>query len=284
MGSPFLSFFRLFAVLCCGLVLAPIESVLRFVRAPIAGRLPMYFHRFVCRFLGIHIHVAGKIPRKKPVLFVSNHSSYVDIFVLGSLLKASFVAKSEISGWPIFGHLARLQDTLFIARDRSQVKGHTNEITERLEQKKSLIVFPEGTSNDGNRVLPFKSSLFSVVEGSKIPVQPVTVSYVSLNGMSIGWRLRSLVAWYGDMDMMPHFWQLAGLGRIDVYVELHAPISPEDFKSRKTMSAHCFNVIEEGMNKSLFTKDPKHFNKFKELGDIKGKIGKKIKKKKPKKK
>ena len=131
---------------------------------PLAKRLPRFYHRVCCRLLGIHVQAQGLVSRDQPVLFVANHASYLDIVVLGSLIPGSFVAKAEIAGWPLFGLLAKLQRTVFIDRRGSRAADHRDDIGARLEAGDNLILFPEGTSSDGNRVMPFKSALFSVAE------------------------------------------------------------------------------------------------------------------------
>ena len=97
----------------------------------------------------------------QPTLFLSNHVSYFDITVLGALIDGSFVAKSEVAGWPLFGMLAKLQRTVFVVRRQGQAGAQRDAVAERLTRGENLIVFPEGTSGDGTRALPFKSSLLA---------------------------------------------------------------------------------------------------------------------------
>jgi len=147
---------------------------------------------------------------------VANHTSYFDILVLSSAARVSFVAKSEVASWPLFGTLARLQETVFIERaKRSQTVEARDLIRERLAQGDALVLFPEGTSNDGNRVLSFKSALMGAAEAElgtdaqgrvrHVPVQPVSVSYVGLYGLPMARDMRPLFAWYGDMELVPAF-------------------------------------------------------------------------------
>ena len=141
-------------------------------------------------------------PPKRPVLFASNHISYPDITVLGSLIPGSFIAKAEVAHWPFFGWLAKLQRSVFVDRQVRSTARQRDAIAERLATGDALILFPEGTSGDGNRVLPFKSALFSVARNREraapITVQPVSIAYTRLDGMPIGRRLRPFFAWYGD--------------------------------------------------------------------------------------
>jgi 1-acyl-sn-glycerol-3-phosphate acyltransferase len=197
----------------------------------------------------------GKPKQDGPVLFVSNHCSYLDITVLGSLVPASFVAKADVARWPLFGTLAKLQRSVFVDRQSFRAVKHRDEMSERLEAGDNLILFPEGTSNDGNRVLPFKSSLLSVAElepgGRPLTVQPVSIAYTMLDGLPMGRYLRPFFAWYGDMDMASHLWQWAGLGRLTVVVRFHEPVTLARFGSRKVLSEYCHAVISRGLSEAL---------------------------------
>ena len=132
---------------------------------------------------------------------------------------------------------------------------HRDEMRQRLELGDNLILFPEGTSNDGNRVLPFKSAFFGVAEkeinGQAITVQPVSICYTRLDGIPIGRGNRPIFAWYGDMEMAGHLWNVFGLGQTTVAIEFHEPVTMSDFKSRKEMSSHCHRVISEGVSRGI---------------------------------
>jgi 1-acyl-sn-glycerol-3-phosphate acyltransferase len=216
-----------------------------------AMRLPMIYHRVCCRILGFRVGVFGTPSRRRPTLFVANHASYTDITILGALIEGSFVAKSEISKWPFFGWLAKLQRTVFVDRRIRTTAKQRGDLGARLEAGDNLILFPEGTSNDGIRVRPFKSALLSVAErthrGEPVAVQPVTVAYTRLDGMPIGRLDRPVFAWYGDMDLMPHMWHLLGRGTIAVEVEFHPVVTLGDFASRKALTEHCQRVIAAGL-------------------------------------
>ena len=183
----------------------------------------------------------------RPVLFVANHSSWLDILVLGSLVGGSFVAKAEVALWPGVGVLARLQRTEFVERTRRMARTHVHRLQQRLEGGARLMMFPEGTSTDGSYVLPFKSALFSAVErapqSAKPVVQPVTVAYVRIGEHPADQRTRPSVAWYGDMEFFPHIWGVFQLSRICVEVTFHEPAPEICYESRKALSAHCESVI-----------------------------------------
>jgi 1-acyl-sn-glycerol-3-phosphate acyltransferase len=217
-----------------------------------AVRLPMIYHRCVCWLFGLEIVVRGKPETAHPTLFVGNHTSYIDIEVLSALIPVSFIAKAEVARWPLFGTLARLQRTVFVDRRPQSTGNQRDEITSRLAAGDDLILFPEGTSDDGNRTLPFYSALLSVAEqrlpdGSPVPVQPVSIGYSELNGFPIGRSLRPLLAWYGDMELAPHLWCFAGLGRVKVVVEFHRTVTIDQFVSRKALTQYCRQAIARGM-------------------------------------
>jgi 1-acyl-sn-glycerol-3-phosphate acyltransferase len=237
--------------------IASLQVVVLALGTRFAGVLPMIYHRVCCWLLDLHVEVRGTMSAVRPTLFVCNHTSYLDISVLGSLIGGSFVAKTEVANWPFFGFLAKLQRTVFVERQRrATTHRQRDELMRRLDAGDNLILFPEGTSNDGNRTLPFRSALFGVAErrvgnGQREPlpltIQPVSLAYVRLNGMPIGRSLRPYFAWYGDMDLFSHLWRVAGLGRIVVVLEFHPPVTLGEFASRKGLSEHCQRIVAEGV-------------------------------------
>lgn len=256
MGSPVLGAFRLAIYVLWTAMLIPVQWVLIKLESPASRRLPMFYHRICARMLGFRLDVMGAISTDRPTLFVSNHSSYLDITMLGALTEGSFIAKTEVGTWPFFGTLARLQRTVFVDRKPRNAAEHRDSIQGRLEQGDSLILFPEGTSSDGNRTLPFKSALFSVAAfrvsdgrgGQRaITVQPVSIACTALDGIPLGRAFRPLYAWYGDMSLLPHLWTVAGLGRLSVAVEFHDPVSADSFPSRKALAQHCSDAISAGV-------------------------------------
>ena len=236
------------------LPLMAVQLALVVLGAPAAVRLPMIYHRVCCRILGFRLDVRGHVSDRHPTLFVVNHVSYADITLLGSVLPASFVAKTEVAGWPFFGWLAKLQRTVFVDRRVRSTAAQKGEMASRLGAGDNLILFPEGTSGDGNRVLAFKSALFSVAEpvGARgVAVQPVSIAYVKLDGMPLARMDRAQVAWYGDMDLAPHMWNLLGLGRITVVLEFHPVVTLAEFGSRKALAEHCQRIVAAGMAAAL---------------------------------
>jgi lyso-ornithine lipid O-acyltransferase len=254
-GSPTTALCRLLAYAGLTLALMPVQLAAVALRRPLRKRLPQWYHRRTCRILGIEIESRGRPSDRHPTLFAANHVSYLDIEVLGSLLKASFVAKAEVATWPFFAWLAKLQETVFVERRSRRAADHRDAMSRRLEAGDDLILFAEGTSGDGNGVLAFKSSLFSVAEqrphGQPLTVQPVSVAYTRLDGLPLGRYLRPFFAWYGDMELGSHLWHAIGLGRVTVVVEFHEPVTLEQFGSRKALSDHCCAVVSRGVAAAL---------------------------------
>lgn len=253
MGSTMLRVRRIAAYLAWTLALMPVQAVGLALRRPWAAQFPRFYHRQCCRVLGFDVRQIGEPAGARPVLFASNHVSYTDITVLGSLIAGSFVAKSEVAGWPFFGWLAKLQRSVFVDRQVRSTVQQRDAIAERLAAGDALILFPEGTSADGNFILPFKSALFSVVFNREPPVtvQPVSLAYTKLDGLPIGRRLRPFFAWYGDMDLAPHLWRLLGLGTVEVVVEFHSPVAVADFPSRKALAEFCEQCVGNGVGRLL---------------------------------
>lgn len=253
--SPVLRLVRIVAYCALTFSLMPVQAALLLVRSPLAARLPPFYHRLVCHILGIAIERRGVPSPARPTLFVANHTSYLDIEILGAAIPGSFVSKTDVDGWPLFGWLARLQRTVFIDRKRRSVARQRDALSARLRAGDQLILFPEGTSGDGQRLLPFKSALFAAVTESEgahdIAVQPVSVAYLRLDGMPLGRSYRPLCAWYGDMDLAPHLWVVLGLGRLGVSVTFHPAVRAADFPSRKALADHCAAVIGAGLAAAL---------------------------------
>ena len=251
MGSPLRALIRVAGFVIVTVVLLPVQIAIILFRRSYAMKLPMFYHAVCCRIFGIHILVKGALSSTRPTLYVCNHISYLDIVVLGSLIPGSFVSRADLAKWPLFGLLAKLRRTVFIDRRNHRAAQHRDEISARLQAGGDLILFPEGTSDDGNSVLPFKSTLFDVaaqeVQGTPLTVQPVSIAYTRLDGLPIGRALRPYYAWYGAMKLIPHAWRMLGLGHTSVLVEFHPPLTGAEFESRKTLAAHCHRIISAGL-------------------------------------
>jgi lyso-ornithine lipid O-acyltransferase len=226
---------------------------------PLAHRLPVHFHRMALRALGVRVLVTGTPEAGRPLLIAANHASWLDIIVLGSLLPVSFIAKAEVAGWPIFGTLARLQRTVFVERERrSRTREQAEEIAGRLADGDAMVLFPEGTTGDGNGVLTFRSSLLGAARAAMdagghthVLVQPVAIAYVSLHGLPMGRQWRPLAAWTGGQQLPGHLLAIAREGALDVRVIFGEPIAFDRDGDRKRVTAAAEAAVRHMLTQAL---------------------------------
>lgn len=193
----------------------------------VARQLPLLFHRYLLFVLRVKVERRGITEPARPLLIVANHLSWLDIVVISSLFPVSFIAKSEVGDWPLFGSLARLQRSVFVERERRAKTGEVNRaIASRLERGDALVLFAEGTTSDGKRILPFRSALIgaaqAVLEGDAATafIQPLNIVYPRIGGLPISHGDHPLIAWHGDMALVPHLSDLLTLPGLDCTVTL----------------------------------------------------------------
>jgi lyso-ornithine lipid O-acyltransferase len=240
-------------VLLWTLLCMPIQAVCLML----PGRPKVAFARFywsmVSRLLGLQLRMTGTLASTRegrPVVFVSNHSSWLDIPVLGGRLDACFVSKDELARWPFIATIARLGRTVFVSRQRGATGRERDAMRARLASGDNLLLFPEGTSSDGSRVLPFRSAFFAIAEGADPPlIQPVSVVYDRLGWLPTGRATRPVFAWYGDMELGSHFWQFAQNSGLRGSILLHAPLDPSQFASRKALSHAVWQTVADGASR-----------------------------------
>ena len=252
-----LIFLRLIIFLLLTLALLPFQFIIVFFIKNYAYIIPYFYHKICLRIFGIKIKTFGKVSINFPILLISNHASYLDIIILGSLFKTSFIAKKEISKWPLLGILAKLQNTIFIDRRVSSLKNQENQIIKHLNEKKNLVIFPEGTSSDGNRVLPFKSSLFNIFEknlNSKILVQTITIVYKKINGIPMNRIERKNITWHSNMDLIPNIFNVLKKLSIEVEIIFNDEFLPSKKYDRKKLALHCWEKINYNLINSLYRK------------------------------
>ena len=209
------------------------------------------FHVGLCRIIGIRFTVSGEQSRDESVLYVSNHVSYLDIFVMG-FIRAYFIAKSEVASWPILGPLARFQNTLFFERKAGKSRAQLNVMQEHLQSGKSLTLFAEGTSTNGAEVKAFKSSLFEAANSEnaevRVAIQPITMVYTHYNGRPMDQALRDNYAWYATMPFTGHFFNVLSITKkVDAKVHFHQVCYLDEFESRKQCADHCQSLVAAKM-------------------------------------
>lgn len=241
------------------LVLLPFHLVFLALKLDAARRLPRLWHRATLFALGVRVVVRGTPTPGRPLMIAANHVSWLDILVLAATLDVVFVAKSEVRDWPVFGILARLQRSIFIAREnRREASDQADEMAQRLNAGEVVVLFPEGTTYDGNRLYDIKSALFAAATNAArsastgvVHVQPVAIAYTHLHGLPMGHYSRPIVAWPGDVPLLPHLIGVLKAGAIDVEVGFGEVYDVAPTSNRKIVTAHVRAEIQRLLELSL---------------------------------
>jgi len=239
----------LFSVAAIVLVLVYLPA--RLFRWRLAGLLQMIFHRLALWALGIRLHVHGRPATERPLLLAANHASWIDISAYGAVIPVSFIAKREVGTWPLIGFFARLQRSVFIDRTRrGTTADQADSIGRRLADGDAIMLFPEGTTSDGNQVLPFRSALFGAARTAldepgveAVFVQPVAIAYTHMLGLPLGRSGRSIVSWVGDQDLAPHARELLAASDFDVTIAFGEPIRFDRSADRKKVSFEAETAV-----------------------------------------
>ena len=242
------------------LVLLPVQLTSNRFNWKLSWYLPRWWHRVAARMLGLRVVIHGQLDTHRPLLIAANHSSWKDIVVLSSVADVVFIAKSEVRDWPIFGWLARWQRTVFIERERKRQTGaQVTEVAKRLADGEIVVLFAEGTTSDGNRILDFKSSLFgaaaSALETSptgSVSIQPVAIAYTHANGVPLGRYGRPLAAWPGDTELSPHLIGVLKEGAFDVQVCFGEPITYSKDSNRKRVTREIEQQVRRMHQEQLY--------------------------------
>lgn len=226
-------------------VLLPFQWVAVKHALPLRQKIPTVFHRIVCALVGVRVHEVGRPAADRPLLIVANHVSWIDIAAVTSRLPVVFVAKSEVATWPLFGLFAKLQRSVFVDRARRSKTREVNaEIAQRLAEGDPVVLFGEGTSSDGNRVLPFRSALIGAAgdalaeaeAGRPVHVQPLSIAYTRYQGVPMGRQFRPLAAWYGSIDLVPHLARIGSVGAVDMVLTWGEPVAYDAASDRKAVT------------------------------------------------
>jgi lyso-ornithine lipid O-acyltransferase len=240
------------AIVVLTLALLPFQWMAVWMKWPMRRRIPTLYHRLVCRILDVRIRTIGRRADAQPLLIVANHTSWLDISVITAVAPVVFVAKREVASWPVFGLLARLQRSIFVDRARRQKTRNVNgEIARRLAGGDAVLLFAEGTSSDGNRVLAFRTALIgsardAIAEAGhfeRVWIQPLSIAYTSMLGLPLGRQRRSAVAWYGLTSLLPHLRQLVAYGAIDVTVTWGDPVPYDESSDRKIVARRLEDAV-----------------------------------------
>ena len=214
----------------------------------LCAHVMQWWARANCFILGIHITPTGSYKQNDVFFIVSNHCSYLDILIIGTIMPSVFVSKSEVASWVFLGRMVKLAGTVFVDRESKIAAVRVLEaIKERLESGISVVVFPEGTTNDGLTIRDFKSTFFKAPIDSKVPILPLSIMYSHIDWMPVTPGTIDAVAWHSDMQFAPHFWNLLGLSRIDARIDFNPPLYPFT-EDRKTLSYFVLGKVKDGHN------------------------------------
>jgi 1-acyl-sn-glycerol-3-phosphate acyltransferase len=236
MSSFFRQAWRLTALAVLTVALLPLQLVAVAWLPKLARRIPLFYHRAGRRILDLQVGMENAPSGARPLLIVANHVSWLDISLISAALPISFVAKEEVKSWPVFGWLAKLQRSVFVDRTRRQKSVVANsEIAVRLLAGDAIVLFAEGTSSDGKDVLPFRSALIGAateacarLPAGRIFIQPLSVTYAG--------EARAVVPWYGDMDLLPHFFRVLRMPRMQAILSWGEPIAYSGQSDRKEVA------------------------------------------------
>ncbi|MGI9394826.1 MAG: lysophospholipid acyltransferase family protein [Boseongicola sp.] len=231
-----------FGCLAILLLLRLVERPLYGLKRPWTPHIVQFVFRNAFRILGMGYNVHGE-RMDEPGAVVANHSSWLDIFALNASKRVYFVAKDDVASWPAIGLAARSAGTVFIRRNARDAAAQRKVLEDRLKIGHKLLFFPEGTSTDGLRVLPFKSTLFAALFANSLRemlwVQPATVIYRAPPGETV-----RFYGWWGNMEFSNHLLKtLAAPKQGSVEVYWHAPLRVADFADRKALAAASENAV-----------------------------------------
>ena len=232
-------------------------------RWKIISRLNRNYTLLLRLILNIRVSVTGdegQLERGGYVI-IANHVSYVDGIVLGSIFPIIFVSKREVKSWPIIGQWNVLCGTIFINRQRKiQVASLIRQMTRKLKQEANLLLFPEGTSTNGEGILPFQTVPLAAPLRNRSIIVPVTVTYKTIDDQRVTTANRDSVYWYGDMEFVTHFWNLLALREIEVLVTIQPKIDcfrySDNSVGRKKLAEDCYNrVLGRGTEEITMAED-----------------------------
>lgn len=216
------------------------------------GRIDWYRYIFwkVFGFLiGIKIKKTGRLTKDRPLMIAINHTSFFDIIALGYAFNPNFISKADVQHWPIFGFLAKCGGTLFISRSRSSIGKEATELSKRiLNQKKPIIFAPEGTTNDGIELLPFKPAMFEIMleHKGKLNLQPMIIKYTHINNKPTTDEQKQLISWTvnDNSSVMQKMLKVLRNRSITLTVKVLDQIDTTKFNDRKELCKYTEDIMK----------------------------------------
>ncbi len=244
------------AALAITAVLFPLQFAVRQVSdGPASFAIPSLWHRALCRVLAIKVDQVGEVDLRAGTIYVGNHLSHFDIFVVGACVRAAFIAKGEMAGWPGMRFLGSLQQTLFVsrrARDAAKVAAHVREV---LGRGTRLVLFAEGTTSPGLTVAPFRSSLFEILADPAPPrvesrLQPFTLELSEVDGSSLDSGAdRDVYAFHGGAPAGAHVWRFLRSRGARLRVTFHAPLDAAHDMTRKDLATAAHAAVSGALGR-----------------------------------
>ncbi|HXW69624.1 MAG TPA: lysophospholipid acyltransferase family protein [Dissulfurispiraceae bacterium] len=232
--------------LVCGILIRAVFFVSAEKKMRVCAHVMQWWARTNCFILGIHITPSGAYKQNDVFFIVSNHCSYLDVLIIGAIMPSVFVSKNEVASWIFLGRIVKLAGTVFIDREsKTAAVRALKAIKDRLESGISVVVFPEGTTDDGLTIRDFKSTFFKAPIDSKVPVLPLSIMYSHIDWRPVTPGTIDAVAWHSDMQFVPHFWNLLGFSRIDARIHFNPPLY-HFTEDRKTLSSFVFGKVKQG--------------------------------------
>lgn len=222
------------------LILLPLQFLILALNLPYWQVLPRLFFRLLAFALGLKVKIVGAPAENGAVLLVANHISWLDIPAIASQVPVSFVAKSEVSRYPVVGFLAKLQKTVFVNRTRrTDTRRTAREMSALMGKGGKVLLFAEGTSDIGTHVLPFRSALMGAAQtamqeggAQKVSIQPLAIAYTHISGLPLSRHERPQIAWIGDMGVGDNMRQILSSGPKQVVIAFGDPL-PGDGDRKK---------------------------------------------------
>lgn len=207
-------------------------------------RIIQRYSKMFMWFLNFEAVVKNKPDMRKHYLYVGNHLGMLDILLVASQLRCMFVTSYEMREMPLIGTLAEMGGCLFVERrNRMNIINETANIREALTQGFNVILFPEGTSTNGERVLPFKKTLMTAAAGSGTQIYPFVINYTKVNGEPLTLKWRDHVCWYGDQGFIGTMWKICTLKSLQAELQFLKPISVKDEKERTAVAAQAHEQV-----------------------------------------
>ncbi len=205
-----------------------------------------WYSRIALTVMRVKILVRGDVNWNRGSLIVGNHMSYLDMIVLAAIRPSVFVTSVDMGATFFLGTMAEIGGALFVERrHRSRIGYDIAQIRHTLEEGLDVTLFPEGTSGNGDGVLPFKRSLLTAALDSGCPVLPVTLRYFEIEGKPFSELNRDLVCWYGEASFLPHFFRMLALASIRAKVVFGAPVPRHIDTTKHSLTDDLHREISE---------------------------------------